>query len=127
MSYDTSDSLLAHPVGPPTVADQIAFEEFTDEQKRIARLVLHDEIGDEIYVEMGVDQTSEMLAEVRGEFAALTASFKYLSREGIERIYKNDKGFWLYPKKEGGEIDYTPYSATGPYATLEAAIDAGTK
>ena len=94
---DTSDSLIAHPQGPVTVADQLAFDAFTDEQKRVARVVLHEELTEQIYYELERDDpadTKANLTEAEMENATLRTALEEV-RDLVDDLNERSRRGWV--------------------------------
>lgn len=121
---DSTDSLAVHPP-EPTLADVLAFEAWPERHRNLAKSVLRAEI--EQSFEREIEYQEGENGRLERQLSEVHKRLDYLRGEGIERIYKNDKGFWLYPKNTLGGITYDSYKSSGPFKTLEDAINAGTQ
>jgi hypothetical protein len=63
-----------------------------------------------------------------GEAALLVAEITRLEEQftflcgNINRLYRNDKGYWLYPL-EAGTVVYDAYRSDGPFSSVGAALE----
>jgi hypothetical protein len=63
-----------------------------------------------------------------GEAALLVAEITRLEEQftflcgNINRLYRNDKGYWLYPL-EAGAVVYDAYRSAGPFSSVGAALE----